>query len=72
MATGILFILGALLCNAVVLVFWIWILIDVVKYETDDENHRLIWVIIVAVVGPIGALVYLFVRRPKREATLGR
>jgi hypothetical protein len=52
--------------------FWIWALVDVATKETDAENQKLIWVIIVIFGHFIGALIYLLVRRPQRIRELGR
>jgi len=51
---------------------WIWTLIDCIKNEPTEGNERIIWVVVIAVTGWVGALIYLIARRPKRKATLGR
>ena len=53
------------------LILWIWTLIDCINNETDEGNERVIWVVVIAAAQLIGALIYLFARRPKRIATLG-
>ena len=45
-------------------IFWIWMLIDVLTKERGQD--RLIWVLVVLLLGPLGALVYYIVRRSKR------
>jgi len=45
-------------------IFWIWMLIDVLTKEHGQD--RLIWVLVVIFLGPLGALVYYIVRRSKR------
>lgn len=52
-------------------IFWIWMLIDCTSKERSDGNDKLVWVIIIAVTHVIGAVVYFFVRRPRRRAELG-
>ncbi|HEV7766536.1 MAG TPA: PLDc N-terminal domain-containing protein [Thermoanaerobaculia bacterium] len=52
-------------------VFWIMMLIEAVTKEPEGQD-RLIWVIIIVFTFIIGALLYFFVRRPARIATLGR
>lgn len=47
--------------------FWIWMLIDCITKETDEGNNRLIWVLVIVLTGAIGALIYYFVRRQKRQ-----
>jgi hypothetical protein len=51
--------------------FWIWILIDCAKNETDIGNTRLIWVIIIVLTYIVGAFLYYLIRRPKRLMELG-
>lgn len=46
--------------------FWIWMLVDCVKHERDGDN-RIIWVVIIAVLGFPAALVYLFARKLRRR-----
>jgi hypothetical protein len=53
-------------------VFWIWILLDCVKRETDIGNTRLIWVIIIVFTYIVGAFLYYLIRRPERRLELGR
>ena len=47
--------------------FWLWMLVDCIKNETDEGNTRLIWGVIIAVTHVIGAGIYLFVRKLGRE-----
>ena len=68
MGLGEITILLILLASTV---FWIWMLIDCVTKETDP-NERLIWALIIVLTNAIGALVYLFVRRPQRIKTVHR
>jgi hypothetical protein len=63
-----LFILGGL----TVLLFWIWMIIDCAIREPAEGNERLIWVLIIVFANWIGALIYYFVRRPKRIEMYGR
>lgn len=54
------------------MVFWIVALVDLLK--TSDavwqaiRNDKTPWIIVVAVAGVIGALLYWFVQRPKLKA----
>lgn len=47
------------------LVFWILMLIDVIKRDFKQENDKIMWVLIVVLTGIIGALIYYFI--VKRE-----
>lgn len=56
---GGIFIFGILFS-----IFWIWMLVDVVKY--CDEKDKMLWVLIIVFTHWIGALIYFFVVRRKR------
>jgi len=46
--------------------FWIWMLIDCLKYEEEENNNKIVWVIVIVFTHWIGALIYFFVRRSER------
>ncbi|WP_342304155.1 PLDc N-terminal domain-containing protein [Methanolobus sp. ZRKC5] len=52
--------------------FWLWMLIDCAMKEPSEGNDKLIWVIVIIFTNLLGALVYFFVRRPKRIEEYGR
>ncbi|WMW21318.1 PLDc N-terminal domain-containing protein [Methanolobus mangrovi] len=52
--------------------FWLWILIDCAMKEPSEGNDKLIWIIVIIFTHLLGALVYFFVRRPKRIEEYGR
>jgi hypothetical protein len=45
--------------------FWLWMLIDCLTKEFPGENDKIVWVLVIALLNWIGALVYLIVGRPK-------
>lgn len=45
---------------------WIWMLIDCIKYEKDEGNEKLIWILLLIFLNWLGALLYFFMRRRKR------
>ena len=51
-----LFLLGLLL-----FVFWIIILVDAITRKFKSESDKIVWVIVVILLGIIGAFVYYFV-----------
>ncbi|MGA3096640.1 MAG: PLD nuclease N-terminal domain-containing protein [Bryobacteraceae bacterium] len=51
---------------------WIWMLVDCATKEADTGNNKVVWILVIALTHFIGALIYLFVRRPQRIAELGR
>ena len=66
--------IGGVLILLVVLALvalWIWALVDAIRVP-DDAHYRagtkLIWVLVIALTGFVGAAVYLAVGRPARRA----
>lgn len=60
------------LAGGLLVVFWIWMLIDCAIYETGEGNVKATWILILLIGNWVGALLYLRVRRPRRKAELGR
>ena len=69
---SLLFVMFWLVIVAGMMILWIWTLIDCIKNEPYEGNDKVVWVVVIAVTHWIGALMYLIVRRPQRQATLGR
>jgi hypothetical protein len=59
-----------LLLVLALLALWVWALVDAIRVP-DDAHYRagtkLIWVLVIALTGLIGAAVYLAVGRPTRR-----
>lgn len=53
-------------------VFWIWALVDCIKNEPSTGNDKIVWVLVIVLVGVLGALIYVLARRPSRIAQTGR
>ena len=53
-------------------IFWIRILIECATKEPSRGNDKLVWILIIVLAHAIGALIYFFVRRPKRIAEHGK
>lgn len=51
--------------------FWIWMLIDCLKYEPPGSNEKLIWVLVILFGHLLGAVIYYFVRRVERLRLAG-
>ncbi len=67
--------MGTILILAIALggfFLWTGVLVDAVNKEKPESQDRLIWVLIVLFGGPVGAVIYLIVRRPVRVRELGR
>lgn len=49
------------------LVLWIWSIVNVAKNNNfKDDNTRIMWLLLIVLLGPIVSLVYLFAR-PKNK-----
>jgi len=57
--------LFSLIIGALVFIFWLWMLIDCIKNETDS-TQRIIWALIVFFLPCVGSLVYFFARKMPR------
>lgn len=54
----IIFFVGAILI--IMFIFWLWMLIDCVTREMKGSD-KVVWVIVIVLVGIIGAIIYYFV-----------
>jgi len=52
--------------------FWIWMIVDCATKEAEVGNTKIVWILILIFTHFSGALVYFLVRRPQRQAELGR
>ena len=67
----ILFLLLFLLPIALALfAFWIWMLISAVQNKGLTEGEKIAWVLVIALLHFLGALIYFFVGHPKRKTPL--
>ncbi len=55
-----------------ILAFWIWVLIDCATKEPSEGNDKIVWIIVIVLTGILGAIIYVFARRPGRIAEFGR
>jgi large-conductance mechanosensitive channel len=56
-----------MLINFLGIAFWIWMLIDCVKRDFKKENDKILWILVVALTGWIGALIYYFMIKRKED-----
>jgi hypothetical protein len=61
---------AALIIWAVVFIFWLWMLIDCLRKETD-MTQKIIWALVIFFLPCIGSLIYLFVRKIPRGKSTG-
>ena len=52
--------------------FWLWMLLDCVMKESNQGNDRVVWVLVILLANFLGAVLYWFIRRPRRYAELHR
>ncbi len=43
------------------LIFWIFMIVDVVQRKFKHENDKIVWILVVILAGIIGAAIYYFV-----------
>ncbi len=51
--------------------FWIWMLVDAVRTPNSEfrSGTTIVWVLVIVLLGWIGALIYLLVGRPTQRST---
>lgn len=69
--TFFVFALLGIVLSVMMMVYWIRVLIDCASNEASTGNDKIIWLLIIFFGGLLGALLYVFVRRPQRIAELG-
>lgn len=47
------------------LVVWIWAIVDCAQREFPQQETKIVWILVIVLVGIIGALVYLIAGRPQ-------
>ena len=69
---SLILFLFSLAITVLYFVFWIWMLIDCLKYEPSEGNDKVIWAIVIILLQALGALLYYIVRRPERIKQTGQ
>jgi hypothetical protein len=46
-------------------VFWVIQIVDVVRRDFPEQNTKIIWVLVVILLGWVGAAIYLFAGKPQ-------
>ena len=47
--------------------FWIWMLISAIQNKGLNEGEKIAWVLVIALLHLLGAIIYFFVGHPKRK-----
>lgn len=63
----VLFILCLLPLGLLSMVFWVWMLVDAAQNKGLSQDDRVVWIIVIALLHFLGALIYLIFGRPKRN-----
>lgn len=72
MAAEVAFLLFVVPIVIAACAFWIWMLVECLTKEADAGNTKIAWLLAILLAHIVGALIYYFVRRPRRYAELGR
>ncbi|MFP4424371.1 MAG: PLDc N-terminal domain-containing protein [Candidatus Woesearchaeota archaeon] len=62
-----MFIFAIITIGSLFTVFWIWMLIDAIQRDYKNENDKVLWIVVIALTGFIGALIYYFVVKHKER-----
>ena len=54
------------------LVLWVWMLVEVLTRETDQDNMRLVWTLVIVFTHWLGAVLYVIIRRRDRIRKVGK
>lgn len=60
-------VLIAIILVILFFIFWILMLVDCVKRDFKNQNEKIVWVIVIALLGIIGAAVYYFVVKISKD-----
>ena len=56
-----MFIIGIILFGLLTTAFWIWMLVDAAKRTFKKDDEKIMWILILALTGFVGALIYYFI-----------
>ena len=62
---GILFVLLIIAAAILGLIFWILMIIDAAKRQFTGSNDKVVWILVIVILGHFGALIYYFVIKRK-------
>ncbi|MEK6920964.1 MAG: PLDc N-terminal domain-containing protein [Nanoarchaeota archaeon] len=69
--TMILFMFFGIMLVILTIIFWIWTIIDVARRDFKNSNERLIWLLLIILLGIIPSIVYYFVvMRPDNKGCM--
>jgi len=54
-----------------IFVFWVWTIVDVAKRDFSNSNERLIWLLLIILLGFVPSLIYyIVVMRPDNKGVM--
>ena len=62
----ILFWLIIIAVFVIAIIFWIRMLIDSINRKYKSENDKIVWVLVIVLLGLLGAIIYYFVVKTKK------
>lgn len=62
----------AIIVGLIVLVFWVWMIIDCAQRRFKNNVEKIVWIVVIVLGSWIGALVYLLVIRMNNPSGLTR
>jgi hypothetical protein len=62
----ILFWLIIIAVFVLAIIFWIRMLIDSINRKYKSENDKIVWVLVIVLLGLLGAIIYYFVVKTKK------
>ncbi|HKI46840.1 MAG TPA: PLDc N-terminal domain-containing protein [Balneolales bacterium] len=54
------FIFVLVIFSLALFVFWIWTIVDCIRNPNFDDTRRIMWILIIVLLGFIGSFIYLF------------
>lgn len=67
-------IFGAIALKIGLIAFWVWMLVDCIQSEQklpEPENQLTLWLLLIILLYPFGAMVYFFARKPYNKYPTG-
>ncbi len=76
--TGLIFAMAGVAMMSIIglfvlaiVIFWGWMLIDCIQHEfpAQDQNAKIVWILVIIFAGWIGGLIYFFVVKKAKPAS---
>lgn len=62
---GLIFGIIGFIVGIAFLIFWIWTIVDCAKRQFPGDNDKIIWLVVIILLGVLGSLIYLIAGRSK-------